>query len=147
MSDITVSLDGGRVVEIVENGTKVLEVNLGTRGPAGADGADGSGLYSITAAIALGGHRAITWSGEYLTQTNLNEYAGVTLGAVSVGGSAQAQRLGVLSDNSFSFTAGLPVYALSSGVLVQTYTSLPVRRLGIAKTTTSIELDPQPTIG
>ena len=121
---------------------RVLEINRGVRGAPGA-----AGLSTVTAAEALGGHRAVTWSGGYLDQTNLDEYAGITVSALTLGEEGTVQRTGVLTDTSFSFTVGLPIFALSSGVLVQAYSVLPIRRLGVAVSATSINLDPQPTIG
>ena len=111
-------------------------------GPRGED-ALGS---TVTLANNTGGHKAVTHDGNRVQTDTLDRYAGVTLTAGDAGKDVVIQRLGIMEDSSFSFTPGQPIFIGADGALTQTVT-FPMLRIGLALSTTKIELNPQPFIG
>ena len=103
------------------------------------------------AAIALGGHRVVAFnsSGELIyadkdTASQVKDVAGITIGAVSLGGSATVLKHGPLVELSWSWTPKQPIYCGSNGVLTQTVpTSGWARQVAFAETATKIFVELQ----
>ena len=133
----------------VINTTAVKRVDINGTGPQGPQGTPGTNATATTviAAVPLGGFRAVIDDGNYADGTNMDRYIGVTKSAVAAGLAVEVQKDGPLTDPSFSFTPGQPVFASASGVLSQTPSSVNIRRIGWASTATTINLDPYPNIG
>ena len=104
-----------------------------------------SAIVKVRLVENVGGHKAVSFSGEAITSSTLSSYAGVTLQAGTAGTDVTVKRLGKLSDASFSFTAGEPIYAGLNGALVQT-ASPPLLRIGTALFGTTIDLSPAITV-
>ena len=101
---------------------------------------------TVTLANNTGGHKAVTHDGNLVQTDTLDRYAGVTVTAGDAGKDVVIQRLGIMEDPSFSFTPNQPIFIGADGALTQTAT-FPMLRIGLALTTTKIELNPQPFIG
>jgi|DEB0MinimDraft_4_1074332.scaffolds.fasta_scaffold13450_3 hypothetical protein len=104
-----------------------------------------SAIVKVGLTENVGGHKAVSYSGELITSSTLSSYAGITLQAGTSGTEVNVKRLGKLSDSSFSFTAGEPIYAGAGGAMVQN-ASPPLLRIGQAITSTVIELNPTITV-
>ena len=98
----------------------------GLRGPEGLrgeQGTDASG-FSVMAAQAIGGHRAVTAAGRYAEIIGTVEEAtvvGMTTGAASAGQALAVQSAGMLEFGGWSWVAGGRLYLGAGGTL----TALP----------------------
>ncbi len=113
--------------------------------------AGGSGnLINITATTDLGGHRVVTVHGEYADCSQVNQafsVAGVTLQAVAQGASVQVQSAGEITESSWNWIIGQPVYLGGSGQLTQIPpTSGFVMVLGVPVNATTLLIDIQQPI-
>lgn len=124
----------------------------GPIGPAGPAGSGGSQNMAALAAQALGGHRALAFvsatSVDYLDPSvSCFSFAGISTGAAESGSSITIQAFGVMTEPSWTWTAGNPVYAAANGTLTQT---VPLSgflfMLGVALSATTLLIDPQPPI-
>lgn len=112
------------VAVAVDTGVEVLfKGPPGRQGDAGPSGAGGGDITGV-AAIALGGQRVVYLANDGLRYASADDLAtinalGVTVGAVSIGGTATVRTGGALADPSFSFVPG-PVYLGLNGLLTQT---------------------------
>lgn len=117
-------------------------VTIGDRGPPGPPGLPGAALIPTESAFAgedLGGHRAV-----YVDTDGLLYYAssadddtawvlGITTGAVVTGAPATVRSFGSLSEPSWSWVPGLPIYLSTNGLLTQVApTSGILVELGVA---------------
>lgn len=112
------------------------------------------GVVTLTAATDIGGHRALMLAddgtgGAVYADPTTNDYvfAGVSLGAVSAGGTGQAMTNGLIEEPSWSWAPLQPVYVAPSGVLTQ---SMPAsgyfHLVGFARTATSLLVAPAPLV-
>jgi hypothetical protein len=142
--DFCLHTDTGDLEENLDGAWTVIG-NL--KGPAGAPGAPGVAGTSVVAAVALGGHRAITVFGQYAEPGDENVLAGITTGAVNMGDTAYAIRDGIIVEPSWSWTPGLPIFIASGGILTQSPpTSAKIRRVAWAMSSTTINVDFYPAI-
>ena len=109
-----------------------------------------SGPEVVVASEALGGDRAITANGLHCdggSAASLAQYAGITLTSASVGANVSVKRTGPHTIVGAAFAVNQPVYIGPNGTLTQVIPSFPIRRIGWASTTNTINLDPFPIIG
>lgn len=141
------ALDSASVVDVALDQGQEITIEAGTaQGPQGLDG----GVTLVRAAENLGGDRAITIDGRYCDGTSLNnlaKYVGITLGATTTGNNVQIKRTGAHTIVGATFTVDMPVYIGPDGTLTQTLPANPIRRIGWASATDTINLDPFPIIG
>jgi hypothetical protein len=125
-------------VQIVNDRSSAIRVQLGQQGPRGAPGEAGSGgggenvTSTRTASAALSGHRVVKLLSDgtvdYADAANSADAAivlGVTLGAAISGGDIQIREVGEIVEGSWSWTAGLPVWLGSTGHLTQSPPASP----------------------
>lgn len=116
-------------------------------GAPGVPGPPGPAAYTVTAAEALGGNRAVTVDGYHATPATLDKLIGITTGAVSLGEDATVVRWGIMTEPSWTWTADQPIFVGAAGVLTQTPpVSGTVRRIAWAVSPTQISIDLFPTI-
>lgn len=135
-------------IEIVD--TILVEVeSQGPTGPQGPPGPAGASTLSLTAAIAIGGHRLVTTdaSGHAIyadatIPTHANCVVGMSIGAAASGATVSVQSSGELSDPSFSYTPGQVLFLGSDGLVA---TNAPTSGfslvIGYAETATTIFLN------
>lgn len=138
VTEVTV-IDDVHEVKHVENVVEVRhfdEINITT----------GSGsTASVIAAEALGGHRVVTMSGNYASKDNSSDkfnVLGITQGAVISGSTATVTTYGVITESSWNWTAGLPVFLSTNGQLTQSVPTSGFRLIiGRAKSATTLFVD------
>ena len=133
--------DAGATVNVVAQGpVQVAAATLGLQGPPGA------GL-AVLAAEALGGHRVVTADGLHCTPQDADRAIGITTGAAALGQSASVLPSGPMTEPSWTWTPGLPLFIGAAGVLTQTAPPTgKVRRIAFALTATLINIDFLPPI-
>ena len=103
----------------------------------------GSGVTSVTAAVALGGHRAITADGQYATPDTLDRFVGITVAAVSAGQKAAYRAAGYMIEGSWNWQPDSPLFITGAGILTQAPpVSGALRRIAWAISPTEINIDP-----
>ena len=133
------------VVEVVP------EVHVVSEGQVGPKGAKGDSVTAVTkvAATVLNGNRVVTLdaSGEAIfadssTLAHRDKVLGITTGAAVLGGDATIQTYGELTEPSWAWTAGEPVYLGLTGLLTQTPpTTGFLQRMGFAVVATKLFID------
>jgi len=113
----------------------------------------GSAGGSTSLAIAgeiIHGHRAVlvvngtAWHASSATLAHAPGVTGIATNSALLGGNVQVALLGVLTEPTWSWTAGLPVYVGVSGILTQTPpTSGWIREIALAIATTRLLIRPQ----
>lgn len=105
----------------------------------------GGGTATVTAAEALGGHRVVTMSGNYASKDNADDkfnILGITQGAVISGATATVTTYGTITESSWNWTHGLPVFLSTNGQLTQTPPATGFRLIiGRAKNATTLFVD------
>ena len=100
---------------------------------------------TVTAAEALGGHRVVTMSGNYASKdisADKFNVLGVTQGAVISGATATVTTFGEITEGSWNWTAGLPVFLSTNGLMTQTAPATGFRLIiGRAKSATTLFVD------
>jgi hypothetical protein len=134
-------------ITIVGESTVLLVTSLeqGPAGPPGPPGAQGESLVGVAGA-ALSGHRlvAVDGAGAMVYATG-PDAIGLTLNAAAVGGNVTVQQGGFLSEPSWSWIPGQPVFQVGAGQLTQTIpTTGMLRQVAVALSPTKIALDLQP---
>lgn len=98
----------------------------GPAGPAGAPGSAGAQTLTLDAATALSGHRVVvaTPAGAAYadpgTLAHADAIVGITVGAALGGDPVTILASGELDESSWSWTPGLPLYAIPNGFLSHT---------------------------
>ena len=133
----------------------VLILTDAEQGPSGPPGPPGAILHTLTAATALGGHRAVLvgLTGAIYADNQIEAHAGrvsgVTVAAASSGAQVSFQSSGRLTEPSWSWAPDGDIWLGASGQLTQTYPSGAVfaQRLGYAISATEMWIDlVEPTI-
>jgi len=125
--------------------SKSIEIKAGGLG-IGPRGLPGNSL-SVVAAEVLGGHRVVTIQGLHATPATANEIAGITTGASGIGATADVVTQGLLTEGSWTWTPGAPIFVGSAGILTQSPSTVgPMRRVAWAISPTQINVDFGPTI-
>lgn len=124
-------------VEIITEQVLVLEdgcieiiavAEQGPPGPQGVPGPTGGSALQYIAAEALGGHRVVVLNDfeRAIYATNLDsmhavKVLGITLGAADFGDLVTVQTGGEITEPSWSWTLGQPIYLGDNGQLTQAY--------------------------
>lgn len=135
--------------------TTVVTLDFSGVGPAGPPGTPGpaGGSALKTAAVAIGGHRAVAFRSdgqiEYannLTDNHKHVSVGVTTGAVAAGDTVTVLSLGEITETSWAWTPSQLVFIGPNGVLTQTPPTAPawLRAIGAAVTPTTLFVNPLP---
>jgi len=149
MTDISLNATLGPKYTLTMSGDQPYQLKVGTLGLSSGISNDPYDAITITSVGAIGAFRAVTVAGAYCTNTaqSLPQYAGVTLVSYTDGQSMKVVRSGLITEGSWSWTPDNPVFIGVNGVLTQTPSALPMRRIGWAISGTQINLDPFPIIG
>lgn len=119
----------GRKIEIKQFTRKILLTNKGIKG-------DSSASLKFTADVSIGGQRAVVslpngniTPADSSVLSHANNIIGFTRTSVTAGNTVDVITMSELSDPSFSFIAGLPIFvdANGSGVPTQTPPSSPTQ--------------------
>ncbi len=107
-------------ITVIPSATISIEMaQYGLRGLQGEQGTDASG-FSVTAAEAIGGHRAVTAAGRYAAITGSVEEAtviGISTGAAASGHALAVQSAGMLEFSGWTWVTGARIYLSASGTL------------------------------
>lgn len=102
----------------------------------------GGGTATLTASENLGGHRVVTVEGLYAskdTSSDKFKILGVTMGAVNNGESSTVTTHGTITESSWNWTVGSPIFLSTNGQLTQTPPTSGFRIIiGIPRTATSM---------
>jgi hypothetical protein len=132
----------GPDIQIEVYAPPVIEVQeVGVQGPPGQGAAQ-----SVIAAEPLGGHRVVTSAGLHSTSGTLDLVFGISIAAALTGAPAIIVDAGPLTEPSWAWVPGLPIYAGPSGVLTQAEPAGPIKQVATAITATTIAVAIQPTI-
>lgn len=126
----TVMVDRATGATVVTQRTApaVSVTTIGRRGPQGLRGLmgpAGDGTFTLLADRPLGGHRLIVAAGagglDYADCHAMDalHLLGMTLHAVAAGDEVAVRRFGEITESSWSWTPGLPVYLGRAGVPTQ----------------------------
>jgi hypothetical protein len=126
----------------------------GPQGPRGFMGPAGDGSFTLLADRPLGGHRLIFADGagglDYAdcTATDALQVLGMTLHAVAAGDEVGVRRTGAITESSWRWIPGLPVYLGRAGVPTQSLPAEAVISLvvGIPLTPTTLFMAPREPI-
>lgn len=141
--EIITVVETTNTIVITEKQTDVVEVvAAGPQGPKGdkGDTGDSNTIVTMTAGSALGGHRIVAQSPNanntviYADPTNsahANLVFGMTLNAVSSGGSVDVAVCGEFTEPSWSWTLGLPIFLSQNGTLTQTAPTVSVANFSL----------------
>ena len=119
----------------------------GPPGPPGPPGGAGQSFVQLTAAQALGGHRAVRVRAGQADYADCREVGaphallGVTTAAVSAGQAATIQQSGVMTEPAWRWQPGRPVFLGEQGALTQTApASGVISVVGVALSAQSVAL-------
>lgn len=144
--------DGGSI--LVGGVARTVEIDVGGQGPQGVPGPTG-GTFSRNADGAISGHRVVRATSATAvgycdagTLAHMFTCLGVTTGGAADGGPVIVTSLGELTEPSWSWTAGLPIFCGAQGVLTQTYDPAWAWCLvvAVAETSTKIFIQPRTPI-
>lgn len=107
----------------VEDAITNIIVASGGQGPQGIPGQSLTHIY-MTSGASLNGHRVVIpdASGNVVHPVVLTEtdvVVGITLGAVNAGDVAEIQIAGTITEPSWNWTLGLPIFVGANGILTQ----------------------------
>lgn len=136
-------------VRVNSRGPQGIQGETGADGPEGPSGDTGAagGSLTRTADGAVSGHRVVRATGsalaaycDSLTLDHINAAIGITTDAASSGDPLTVIGSGEITEGSWSWTAGLPIFCGPNGVLTQTYDGAWAwsRVVAIAETPTQI---------
>jgi hypothetical protein len=125
--EVLVPGEGGTVITLADAAPELIELALqGPPGPPGPPGAAGAQTLTLTAAADLSGHRMVvaTAAGALYadpgTPAHADMLVGLTTGAALTGTPADILAAGELTEPSWSWTPGLPLYVVAGGLLSHT---------------------------
>ena len=132
---VAAEADGGVAVKVLTQAAPlVAAATLGIQGPPGA------GL-AVLAAEALGGQRVVTAEGLHCNPQDADRAIGITIGSAAQGQSASVLPSGPMTEPSWSWTPGLPLFIGAAGVLTHSApASGKVRRVAFALSATLINI-------
>lgn len=100
---------------------------------------------TITASENLGGHRVITVDGYYAdntTATHKFKVLGLTTGAISITATGTVATYGSVTESTWNWTIGTPVFLSTNGLLTQTPPTTGFRTIiGIPTSTDTLFVD------
>lgn len=149
---ITVTSPGAVTVDVQDSTAQVII--SAERGPQGIPGPSGAATtLTRIAGESIGGHRVVrTQSGAayYATQSDPDQTAaaiGLTANAADAGGELSIVTSGEITESSWNWTPGSPLYLTGQGQLTHTPPpSGPVRQIAVADSATTIIVSIQPEI-
>lgn len=141
----TITTPRGAASAIVREQAPVAKVTAG-QGPAGPPGRDGGGALQARAGVALSGHRVVRAGpaetllyASCLTPGDAIAVLGVTAGAAEADALATVVASGDMTEPSWAWSPGKPVWLGPAGALVQPQPAAgDLRQIGIAITPTRI---------
>jgi hypothetical protein len=129
------------VNEVTVVGTEevVHVISEGLIGPPGRNGRDGSSsLFSATASVPLGGHRAVLMNGDselaYAscdTLSHMGRIIGITFAAASQGQVAEVMGYGLMEESSWNWDTSKPVFLSTNGTLTQVEPVAPASKFSM----------------
>lgn len=135
--------------EVISTESVTVEVvEIGMQGPRGPMGLPGEITVEVVAGETLSGHRAVqlignlAWYCDVDTIQHTGRAVGISTGAATAGQLVTIQCMGSITEPSWTFTEG-PVYVGSQGQLTQSMTGLFVQQVGIATSSTTLNINPQ----
>ena len=117
-TNVVVSSGTSTVISYIQE--SYTPVSVGMQGPQGIPGASDNYVY-LVASEAIGGHRAVTTNLAglvYATTTSTN-ILGISVGSVSSGQLAQVQISGIITEPSWNWVLGNPIFVSDTGLLTQ----------------------------
>ena len=152
-----VVVGGTQAPQIVVNNQTQRIVTTGQQGIQGAQGdigPSGGVAESRIASEDLGGHRVVRSTGAgtagYASSDNVlhgDDTLGMTLGAVSAGGTVSVLRVGPVTHAGWAWTAGEPVFLGLNGLPTQTAPETGFAQvIGHAESATTLFLSIEPTV-
>lgn len=144
------------IAEIIEiNGVETVQtvaiehIEVGIQGPPGPPGIPGGATYSAQAGEPLSGQRAVRMNAGKLyycsgsNTAHAGQYLGITKNAALTNATVTIQRVGTLTEPSWNWTPGLPIFCGINGVLTQNTGSLTwIQQIALAMKSDTILLDP-----
>lgn len=122
-----ISVPSGALLGGSAGALQPVSVGAGLSLLGGTLSATGGSTITATAGAAIGGHRAVVLDAAgaafYADNTNpdhLVRFYGITTNAASLGGSLSIVQTGVVVEPSWAWTAFMPVYLGTTGLLTQT---------------------------
>ena len=109
--------------------TKTTEFQVLSAGSQGPRGPAGSASLFKTAGSSIGGHRIVVTSptteeevlyGSNTIATHANLVLGITVNAASAGGTLEIVRAGEISEPTWNWTLGAPIFLGTDGLMTQT---------------------------
>lgn len=146
-SPVAVEIEAeAEILAALEANALLVEI-AAEQGPPGPAGADGGSILTKTAGAALGGNRAArvdaaTGKAIYADNTVIPDaeaVLGITTGAAAEDTEVTIQTFGEMTEASWNWTPGLPVYLSTNGLLTQTPpTSGSLTQIGVANEATKL---------
>jgi len=142
------------VTQTVQEVLVIAAGDQGPSGPQGDPGPAGGDVLTITAPVAIGGHRVIAAVGDeirYADPADIDtvQVIGLTVNAADADDELEVVLRGSVTNSSWTWTPGLPLYLSAAGVLTQTppgSSAAWIRILGTALSATRILFNPLPPI-
>lgn len=130
---------------IVVEDRQISVVSEAAQGPAGRSGTDSAAVFTMTAGMALSGHRAIAvlpnGTAGYAEPDEAGAYIGLSTHAALEGAPVTVALRDTITESSWSWQPGQPVYFAPSGVLTQTVpATVALTRIGVAISPTTLLL-------
>lgn len=152
LSKVINAPDGTYYLQLEDSSLWVKKPTIWEQITAGAAGSD-ERYVSRIAGHDISGHMALRLDSDgefiYCDSSNVahaNTLIGVSTGAATTGASCQAQRFGLLTEPTWTWTPGNSVFVGTAGVLTQTApTSGFVCEVGYAVSATILYIDPKPS--
>jgi hypothetical protein len=109
-------------------------------------GPTGSAEITVVAGEPLGGHRVVVllsghaYHADPLNEEHRDAVVGITVGAISLGATGQVRLIGEITESSWSWVPGLPIFVGTMGVPTQVFDPARAwsRTIGIAKSATAM---------
>lgn len=139
----------GMIVNVVGDTAYTLDSDLVSWTPFASGGGADSNLTSMTAAVNLNGNFAVKVNSSGLADVpsitllaDGQAVVGITTGAISMGASGDIRTAGTMTEPSWTWTPGLPVYVADLGALTQSVpTGKWVLQIGVAETATQLVIN------
>jgi len=121
--NITIKED---VIKVSIISTPSITKVIGVQGPAGAPGQGAVELLTRIAGENLGGHRAVivdndnkVYYGDRTNLAHMYKVVGITRGAANIGTNVEIQTYGLMTELSWNWIAGQPIFLGTNGLLTQ----------------------------
>lgn len=124
-----------------------IRLSVGTAYNAATSGSSDVQTVKVTAVESISAYFAVTYAGQVCQtdKASLSQYAGITRYAVVNGEEVNVVRVGLITENGWSWTPDVPVWIGQDGQLTQTAPQTQ-RRIGYAIASNKLVLDPYPIL-